>query len=453
MSRQCNILWIFSDQQPAYTLSCNGDPNSHTPNLDRLAGSGFNFRNAVSGYPLCCPFRGSLLTGEYPHCCVPGHEYRLPPEMPTAADYFNAAGYDTAYIGKWHLDGMKERDILRVGKEIIPYERRGRFGRWIGYENNNMQFDCYVHGHLNAETPVPMTRLAGYETDGLTDLLLDFLQEPERKEKPFFAILSVQPPHNPYLAPAKYHRRYQPQKLQLRPNVAHNSIVENTVRHDLAGMYAMIENLDDNVGRIWNCLHENGLDRDTWIFFFSDHGDMHGSHGQFKKTAPWQESVNVPFIIWGGPTYRPLGHYQSAEVRYPINHVDILPTALGLAGIDAPKKLPGFDYSALLCGKQPVASPESAYLQNVTPTMNGDSIDRAYRGVVTRDGWKYVCTEEGDWLLFDLNSDPYEECNLAFNSKFREKRGKLRQLTAAWIVHTGDAFHFPYQSEAGIAEP
>ena len=451
MTRPPNILWIFSDQQPAYTLGCNGDPNSRTPNLDRLAGSGFNFRNAVSGYPLCCPFRGSLLTGEYPHCCVPGHEYQLPPEIPTAADYFNHAGYDTAYIGKWHLDGMKEKDIPRVGKEMIPYERRGRFGRWIGYENNNMQFDCYVHGHLDAETPVPLTRLPGYETDGLTNLMLDFLQDPKRKEKPFFAILSVQPPHNPYLAPSKYHRRYLPQKLQLRPNVAHNPSVEATVRQDLAGMYAMIENLDDNVGRILDCLYENNLDQNTWVFFFSDHGDMHGSHGQFKKTAPWQEAVNVPFIVWGGSAYRPLDHYSYADVNYLINHVDILPTSLGLAGIHVPAELPGFDYSSLFRGERPADPPQSAYLQNVIPTMHYDSIDRPYRGVITADGWKYVCTEEGDWLLFDLNSDPYEECNLAFNSRFQRKRKELRQMTADWITRTGDKFHFPYQENTGFS--
>ena len=287
MKKRPNILWIFSDQQPAYTLGCNGDPNSRTPNLDRLAGSGFNFKNAVSGFPLCCPFRGSLLTGLYPQHCVPGHEYRMPPELPTAADCFNAAGYDTAYFGKWHLDGMKEHITPRVGKRVIPRERRGRFGRWLGYENNNMQFDCYVHGHLDAATEVPVTRLPGYETDSLTDYLLDYLREPGREEKPFFAVLSVQPPHNPYLAPAEYQRRYQPQEIKLRPNVAHNPAVENKVRHDLAGIYAMIENLDDNVGRIWNCLRENDLDRDTWILFFSDHGDMESAEDVTPTVLDW----------------------------------------------------------------------------------------------------------------------------------------------------------------------
>jgi arylsulfatase A-like enzyme len=110
------------------------------------------------------------------------------------------------------------------------------------------------------------------------------------------------------------------------------------------------------------------LDRDTWIFFFSDHGDMHGSHGQFKKNLSWQESSNVPFLVWGGPAYRPMGHYDSAKIDDPINHVDILPTSLGLAGIEVPKDLPGFDDSGLLRGEPVADRPDSAYLQNVIPT-------------------------------------------------------------------------------------
>ena len=91
-------------------LSCNGDPNVHTPNIDALADMGVNFTRAVSGYPLCCPFRGSMLTSRYPHECVHGHEYQMPPEMPTIADVFNENGYHTAYFGKWHLDGFHERE-------------------------------------------------------------------------------------------------------------------------------------------------------------------------------------------------------------------------------------------------------------------------------------------------------------------------------------------------------
>ncbi len=114
-----NAIWIFGDQHRAQALSCNGDPNLNTPNIDRLSAEGQNYERAVSGFPLCCPYRGSLLTSRYPHECVPGHEYPIPPEMPTVADVFNDHGFDTAYFGKWHLGGFKERDG-RAAMYIIP---------------------------------------------------------------------------------------------------------------------------------------------------------------------------------------------------------------------------------------------------------------------------------------------------------------------------------------------
>ncbi|WMT41775.1 sulfatase-like hydrolase/transferase [Paenibacillus sp. D2_2] len=117
--KRSNVIWIFGDQHRAQALGCSEDPNVNTPNIDNLAASGVHFTQAVAGIPLCCPCRGSLLTGLYPHLAVPGHEYRLPPEQPTIAHVMNEAGYKTAYFGKWHLDGFKE-DNGRAAFHIIP---------------------------------------------------------------------------------------------------------------------------------------------------------------------------------------------------------------------------------------------------------------------------------------------------------------------------------------------
>src|SRR5437764_6348001 len=103
-----NMIWILGDQLRAQALSMNGDPNSRTPSLSRAEVNGVNFTQNLSGFPLCCPFRGSMLTSRYPHECVPGHEYPLPTGQPTIADVFNANGYNTAYFGKWHLGGFHE---------------------------------------------------------------------------------------------------------------------------------------------------------------------------------------------------------------------------------------------------------------------------------------------------------------------------------------------------------
>ncbi|MCH2176630.1 MAG: sulfatase [Lentisphaeria bacterium] len=433
-----NIIWIFSDQQPGYMLSCNGDPNVKTPNIDRMALDGTNFINAVSGFPLCCAYRGSLLSGEYPHKAVPGHEFPLPQHLPTAADYFNEAGYESAYFGKWHLDGHKEANG-RAALHEIPKERRGNFDTWLGYENNNSQWDCYVHGHMK-DKEIPIYRLPGYETDELTNLFLNYLDED--KTDPFFAVLSVQPPHNPYIAPAEYQGRFNPEDIKLRPNVAQAKSVLETVRHDLAGAYAMVENLDHNVGLILNKLYEKNLDQDTWVLFFSDHGDMHGSHGLFKKTNPYHESSNVPFIAWTGD-YRYTNNKINSHTNQVINHVDILPTSLGLAGINVKENLKGHSYAAVINKENAPEDPQSAYLQNVIPTGHSDSFDRPYRGVVTKDGWKYACIDGQDLLMFNLNDDPYEMMNLVYNSKWQEKRQELREMTCDWIKKTNDKFNVP----------
>ena len=180
-----NIIWVFGDQHRGQALGCAGDPNVHTPNIDRLAAEGVWFHSAVMGFPLCCPSRGSILTGRYPHTCVPGHEQPLPEDATTVAHPFRDAGYHTAYFGKWHLDGAKEAKV-NASTHHVPRDRRGGFDTWIGYENNNAQFDCYAHGHRDGED-VDLFKLPTFETDALTDLLLDHVEERAATSQPFFA--------------------------------------------------------------------------------------------------------------------------------------------------------------------------------------------------------------------------------------------------------------------------
>jgi arylsulfatase A-like enzyme len=444
-----SAIWILGDQHPAHALSCNGDPNLNTPHLDRLAAEGQNYECAVAGFPLCCPFRGSMLTSRYPHECVPGHEYQMPPEMPTVAHAFKEHGFHTAYIGKWHVDGWHERDG-RAAFHIVPPERRGGFDTWVGYENNNSQWDCWVHtdaDHPSGEGEDAFHyRLPGYETDCLTDLLLDYIRERgqaqrEGRGQPFFAVLSVQPPHDPYLAPAEWMTLHTPRQVELRPNVPPIDRIEAQARRELAGAYAMIENLDWNVGRVRETLFREGLDLDTNLVFFSDHGDMHGAHGQFRKTSPWEESIRIPFIVGGlQPRYGGRG----GRLPFPVNHVDIAPTTLGLCGIDPPDWMCGHDYSGQrLPGRPQLEAPDSAFLQCVIPTGHGDSVDRPWRGVVTVDGWKYVALEGQPWLMFNLNEDPYELANLAYNARYRAERKRLHERLAQWIDETQDTFALP----------
>ena len=288
-ARRPNVVWVFGDQHRAHATSYRGDGNVFTPNIDNLAREGMRFDCAVAGAPWCTPFRGALLTGRYPHQSgVVANGCRLAPELPTVAHAFAAAGYHTAYVGKWHLDGTNDRD------HYVPPDRRGGFHYWMGNDAANNQHECYAFG-TDSETPV---RLPGYETDAWSDLLVDHLRAhvgsaggdgDDADYRPFFAVLSVQPPHGPNVPPtnpAYGAPRIHPATLRLRRNVPDVPWIQEKTRLGLAGYYAMVENLDYNIGRLRHALTTLGVDRDTYLIFFSDHGDMMGSHGQFGKSSP-----------------------------------------------------------------------------------------------------------------------------------------------------------------------
>lgn len=436
--RKPNIIWFIADQMRGQAMGVTGDPNVFTPNLDNMAIAGTCFPNAVSGYPLCCPFRGSMLTGKYAHNhSVKFHEDRLDPSFPTVTDVLKQNGYETIYLGKWHLAGFRERDG-RSALRTVPREDRGRFDTWLGYDNNNSQWDCFVHGH-DGEEEVAHYRLPGYETDCLTDMALERIVARRGSERPFFMVVSVQPPHVPGLAPEK-HRHYQAQHLTLRPNVPEQCQAQ--ARFALSGYYAQIENVDANIGRLVEGLRQADLLDDTHIMFFSDHGDQMGSQGRFGKCVPYEESARIPFLIGGG---RPMAYdgRRCGQAPCLFNHVDIAPTTLGLCGIGVPDWMEGFDYSHRRTGiafRERIAQePDSAYLELIGDRESG----YAWRCVVTRDGWKYACVRNGEWLLYNLNDDPFEQTNLAFHTGFRRRREELNALLGNWIRKTGDDFPIP----------
>lgn len=433
-----NVIWILGDQHRAQAQGHMGDPNLSTPNLDLLADEGVNFHRALTGFPLCCPSRGAMLTGRYPHHSVAGHEHRLDPGQPTIAAPLNQAGYHTAYFGKWHLDGFPE-STGRAAMHIVPPDRRGGFTDWVGYENNNSAWDCWVHGATGAGSF--HHRLPGYETDALTDLLLEYIEARPGDGRPFFAVLSVQPPHDPYQAPPQYMARHNPARVTLRPNVPRVAWVDELARRELAGYYAQIENLDANLGRIRDALDQADLAGNTYLFFLSDHGDMHGSHGQFRKMTAYEEAIRIPMLIGGPRTV--YGHHRG-RVDPPLNHVDVAPTTLGLCGVPVPGWMEGTDYAGYYRGDRWVRDePESAYLQSVVPTGHPDSVDRPWRGVVTTDGWKFVALPGVPWLMYNLNEDPYEQVNLALNPRFAGQRRRLIEITGSWLNRTGDTFALP----------
>jgi arylsulfatase A-like enzyme len=457
-AKKSNVLWLVADQMRGQALGINGDPNAHTPNIDRLARSGINFQQARSGFPLCCPFRGTMLTGRYPHHMVPGHEYPLPAGQKTIANLLRDAGYHTGYFGKWHLDGFHESQG-RATMHVIPPERRGGFQDWAAYENNNSPWDTWVHGGEGKDAF--LYRLPGYESDSLTDLLIKYIEQRAAAQKaghdqPFFGVLSVEPSHNPYIAPPQFMAHYNAEQIKLRPNVpeyanvpghgpqvlgGRTTITERS-RQGLAGYYAQIENWDWNIGRIIQTLTALNLLDDTHVMIFADHGDSHGSHGQFLKTNPYEESVRIPMIVSGSESFYE-GH-KTGEPNVLFSAADIAPTTLGLCDVAVPEWMEGNDLSGYRLQSRPKPKAvDSVFLQNVISTGHEDSINTPYRGLITTDGWKYVCLPHQSWLMFNLIDDPYEQVNVVLNEGYRPQRKQLIARLKQWIADTGDTFDVP----------
>ncbi|MFC1737181.1 sulfatase [Candidatus Hydrogenedentota bacterium] len=447
-----NIIWIFGDQHREHALGLAGDPNVRTPHLDLLSQLGEGRLRGIAGSPLCSPFRGSLFTGLYPHKCIPGQCLPLPDNTPTIATVLGEKGYRTAFFGKWHMGGYQDRsEEVKAHDQIIPAERRGDFEFWLGFEDNIFQWDTYLHGHDEKGYSIEQFHLEGFETDSMTDLFIDYIKrrgdEQSEGARPFFAALSVTPPHGPYVCPPKWMARHHPAEVHLRPNVPPVERVQEETRRDVAGYSAMVENLDWNVGRIVETLESTGLFDNTIIIFFSDHGDMLGSHGHVQKSVPWEESIRIPFIV-GGSRKLITPHMDRDWTPPFVNHVDIAPTTLGLCGVDTPTWMEGTDYSGYLSTERekPKVEPDSAYLQLVDPGYKTGFVvdrERPWRGVVTRDGWKYVVLEGQPWLMHNLNEDPYEMHNLAILGREKQKRKELQDLLADWMDRTGDTFQLP----------
>lgn len=281
-----NIIFLFADQLRASSLGYVGQEPVLTPNLDKFATEGIRLTRAVANAPLCCPMRASILTGLHPlsHGVV-GNDIRLREDVPGIAKSLSAAGYDTAYIGKWHLDG-EDRSVFTP-----PGPRRQGFNYWAACNCNHNYMASYYYG----DSPEPIWN-SGYEPDAQTDIALEYLSEAANRQEPFCLFLSWGPPHCPYRQlPDKYLQMYDAESLRTRRNAV------NPDKGITSGYYAHITALDWNFGRLLEGIDLYGLRDNTIVIFTSDHGDMLFSHDRGWKCKPWHESVIVPFIArWPG---------------------------------------------------------------------------------------------------------------------------------------------------------
>jgi arylsulfatase A-like enzyme len=413
MSRP-NIVFCFADQWRAEATGYAGNPDVRTPQLDALAAQGVVFTTAVANCPVCTPYRASLLTGRYPLSTgMFLNDLRLPEGETTVAHLLGAAGYDTAYIGKWHLDGA-ERSAFTP-----PGPRRGGFAFWAA---GNCTHD-YMHSRYYRDTPAPL-HWPGYDADAQTDLAIEYIAT-HGAQRPYCLFLSWGPPHNPFDMPPDYRARYDPASLALRPNVARAD------REELAGYYAHISALDDNLGRLVAAIDASPCCAETILVFTSDHGDMLGSQGAYRKQWPWDESVLVP-LVWRYPRYQGAPRRESA----PFSVVDMLPTLLSLAEVPVPPACEGTDLAHLIVGGAG-PRPVSALIEVIAPFCESQGPE--WRGVRT-ERHTYVESLAGPWLLYDNARDPYQLRNCVADANCAALRDALREDLHRWLARTGDSF-------------
>jgi arylsulfatase A-like enzyme len=390
---QPNILLIITDDQGYGDLGVHGNPHVRTPVLDRLAGESIRFdRFFVS--PLCAPTRASLLTGRYSlrtgtRGVSQGLETMRSEEV-TFAEALRDAGYRTAHLGKWH------------NGEHYPFTPDGQgfaetFGFNLGHWNNYFDTSLKRNGVWE--------KTSGFITDVLTDAALDFVER--NRSQPFLCYLSYNAPHSPFQVPDRYFDKYKALGLN----------------DYLASVYGMVENMDDNIGRVLDRLDRLSLRENTIVIFMTDNGpngERFNSGMRGAKGTLHEGGSRVPFFVRWPARFR-----QPALVPQLAAHIDLFPTLLELTGVPMPETLPqdGRSLVPLMEGRSAGWPERTLFTQHVIPPA-----DRV-TGAVRTERYRLVNDGSG-WELFDMASDPGQTRNIA--AERSDIASRLTQAYEAW---------------------
>ncbi|MCW5963477.1 MAG: sulfatase [Bryobacterales bacterium] len=422
--RRPNVLFVLPDQLRAQSVGCMGNPEVITPHIDRLAAEGLLFENTLSNTPVCCPARAILMTGQYCHKNgMIANDLRLSEDHDCVANVFQAGGYRTGFVGKWHLDGGP-----RMPGFVPPGPRRQGFEYWAANQCSHRHFDTQYF--RDTEEPIPAN--GKFESQLWGELGLEFLEATRNDDRPFFLSVFSGPPHDPYRAPEAYERMYDPEKITLRPNWREGEKVAG--KKEIASYYAMTTSIDDQLGMLLKGLDDLGLREDTIVLFSSDHGDMLGSQGMPLKRKPWEESIRVPGIV-RYPRGVKAGDRETAQFSL----VDFAPTLLRLCELEPPNAMQGRDFSRRILGQQQEL-PDSTFFQIFGP-FQGGRVVAGWRGLRT-ERYMYARYEDRPWVLYDLKEDPFELNNLAEDQAAASIRQDMEARLQSWMQQTGDSWSY-----------
>ncbi|MFC3768430.1 sulfatase [Paenibacillus sp. GCM10012303] len=420
IKKRPNLLFIFPDEFRAQSMGFMEQDPVMTPNIDNLAAEGLVLRDVVSNYPVCTPYRGMLMTGKYPfasgltsNCNSTNNRYGvwLKQEEICFSDVLNAAGYETGYVGKWHLDPPEEpyeyleprRNNGVIWDAFTSRERRHGFRFWHSYGCCDNHNEPHYWSGDRVEDRIDVSQWSTeYEADIISEYLLNKGNEKRDRNKPFALFWSPNPPHMPFhMVPDRYKKMYESysqEELLARVNVQEKTA---QLERDARNYFAMITGVDDQIGRVLQTLETAGLAEDTIVIFTSDHGEMMGSHGRMGKSVWYEESMVVPFII------RWKGVIEPGERRLMLSAPDLMPSILSLLGCGdrIPSGVQGENYAKAILGEDGPRPDAALYMQ-----LNPGDWSQGSRGLRT-ERYTFVIAGQDDQevrLLFDNVEDPYQ---------------------------------------------
>ena len=427
-AKKLNVLVLYSDDHSYHALGAAGNPQVLTPNLDKLAKKGMFFTQAhvMGGHQgaVCVPSRAMLLTGRYVNR-LPRDGSIIPDSLVSLPEVLRTQGYTTFHAGKWHSDKASHHRMFSNGADIF-------FGG-MHFEKDGGQFHPTVYAFDSTGLyPESRKRISDtFSTTLYAEGAIRFLNSAVAKEKPFFCYVAFTSPHDPRTPPAEFSKTYDPAAIILPPNFRSEHpfdngdmnvrdeqlfprpLTEKVMRGDLANYYAMITEMDAQVGRILKTLEKNGLQEHTVIVFAGDNGLAVGQHGLLGKQNLYEHSIRVPMIM-SGPGI-PIGSKYDGFIYLS----DIAPTLYAYLGVVPPATVEGKSHTDVFTDNR---SQMRTHIYNVYGSWS--------RSLKTQDGYKLILYNVDGLLrtqLFNLHKDPWETVDLSGSSAHQDR---IRAMTS-----------------------
>lgn len=423
-----NIIFYFSDQQRWDTVN-----EEVTPNLMKLADEGVLFENSFTCQPVCGPARSCLQSGMYATetgCYTNG--IALPQDITPLAEYFNRAGYQTAYIGKWHLGSDKYPGIgVHCEKTAIPKDRQGKYQYWRAadcLEFTSHGYDGYVFDGDGNKID-----FTGYRADCINDFALEFLDKRE-KDKPFFLFVSQLEPHQQNDRNCFEGYKETIEKYKDYPLPDDLTFLKGDYKEMYPDYISAINRLDYNVGKLVAKLKQLGIYEDTIIIYTSDHGCHFKTRNMEYKRSCHESSIHTPLIIKGG------GFEGGKRDNRLVSLIDLPPTMLSMAGIKTPPNFKGYDLTKET--DDPETRRKCVFMQ-ISESQCGRAVrtDRFMYSVKDLNPTGYLHENSKVYFedyLYDLKKDPIEKHNLVKDPKYAHVRRELKYLLLEEIRKAGE---------------